>query len=615
MELISIVMLMMMTTAGAVRLKKRFEEIIPLVVLGIIVWLYVFYCFDLLLIGYCAIVLWCVVCIVWVCYSWMKDKNTVKQAIAQPGTVVWLLVISMIYLITINNKVVLWDELRLWGAYPKILYHTDKLQVTNASMLYDEMRCYMPGISLWTYYVIKPMWMFKESALFFAYGTYSASLLVSVCSRLRWDEWKKIPLFTVVVFLVPTFCYNSGFDYANFYYSLFVDPIIGITLAYFLYKVFDSGEDDKLFMGFFILSTCVLTILKSSGIAMSVIAIIGCFFVQKKSIGTRNALKGMFIAMVINLGCWGVWQAICTQYVAKNPVSFGLQQSINFPFFKTFVKELVDRPVIRWIHTSDIQVGHSFLIIFVIFLIAGVIITMTIEKTKQMKFCYVYSVLLVEILVFIIGLYITCTSGFNYSTPSFPRYTCTVLSSQVIFVAMVLLNLSIKNVNKNRYQRVYVLMILALFLVFPIRNPIEYNRGKEIIKDADKQADDLIMKLENSGVEETENVFLVCEGRGGEVVLYHHRIYFSTIGTVCRIKNHATMTEIAEKDASSNIYENKREAFNDFLSKEMCDYIYIDSVSVPLVEQYQEEFSDDIIPSSLWKIVDYSNYKKFVLLE
>ena len=613
MEIISIAMLALIATAVAIRFAKKFGEIIPLVVLGIIVWLYVFYCLDLLIVGYYVIVFGTIVCGGWVIYSWMHNKNSVTEAIVQPGTLVWVLVIGIIYFITINNKVTLWDELRLWGAYPKILYYTDKLQVTNESMLYDEMRCYMPGISLWAYYIIRPMRVFKESALFFSYGVYSASLLVSVCSHLRWSEWKKIPFFVVAVFLLPTLCYNSGFDYANFYYSLFVDPIIGITLAYFLYKLFDSAGDDKLAVGSLFFSACVLTILKSSGVAISMIAIIGCFFAQKKCVGVKKALKRTTIALVINLMCWGGWQYLCTQYVAENPVSFGLQRSVNFPFVKTFIKELMLRPVVRRIYTNNIQIGYSFFIIFVTCIIAGILMARIMETEKRKKFGRVYLVLFVEMVVFIVGLYITCTSGFNYSTPSFPRYVCTVLSAQVIFSVLVLLNLLADGAEKSRVQRCYMLILLATFLFFPIRQPIEYNRGKEIIKEADNQANDLIAKLEKNDTNDLENVFLVCEGRGGEVVLYHHRIYFSTIGSVCRIKNHATMTEIAEEDGTSGI--DKKKEFYDFLKNEVCGYIYIDSVSVPLLEQYHEDFGGEIKPSSLWKVVGNDNSKVFLLVE
>lgn len=613
MEFISVIMVAAMAAAIAIFFHRNFEDIIPIIVLGNILWLYVFYCLDYLIIGYYTIVFGSVASIFFVIYSWFQDRNSLIEAIFRPGILVWLLVLGIIYFITMENKVVLWDELRLWGAYPKILYFTDKLQLTANSMLYEEMRCYMPGISLWAYFVIKPMPVFRESALFFAYGVYSASMLVSMCTKLNWRQWKKIPLFIVAILVAPTFCYNSGFDYANFYYSLFVDPIIGITLAYFLYSVF-IYDNERLFTIAEIFSACALTILKSSGIAIAIIAIIGCFFIQKNRIGIRKALKNNLIALVISLGFGSVWQYLCTQCAAKNPVSFTIQNSINFSFVKTFAKELACRPIIRWIYTDRIQLNHSFLITFIFLGIVAALMVRVIEKEYRKKFCTVYSILLIEIIVFIIGLYITCSGGFGNSTPSFPRYTCTVLSAQVIFTIMVLLNNFASP--ESPYQRMQILLLIVVtFLFFPFREPIEYDRGKEIVKEADNQAKDLITKLENDSDEEIKNVFLVCEGRGGEVVLFHHRIYFSTIGSICRIKNHATMTEIAEKDGEERKIENSKQKFRDFLKTEDCQYIYIDSISRQLVEQYQELFDEEITPSSLWRIIDVADAKNFALIK
>lgn len=38
-----------------------------------------------------------------------------------PGFVVFLLGFIILYVLTLDNKVLLWDELRLCGAYPKLL--------------------------------------------------------------------------------------------------------------------------------------------------------------------------------------------------------------------------------------------------------------------------------------------------------------------------------------------------------------------------------------------------------------------------------------------------------------------------------------------------------------
>ena len=81
------------------------------------------------------------------------QRKEILKNLFTPGLLIYSLCFILIYFITRNNDVLLWDELRLWGAYPKILFYDGSLQLDGDAQLINIMRSYNPGMPLFLFYV------------------------------------------------------------------------------------------------------------------------------------------------------------------------------------------------------------------------------------------------------------------------------------------------------------------------------------------------------------------------------------------------------------------------------------------------------------------------------
>lgn len=69
----------------------------------------------------------------------------------------------------------------------------------------------------------------------------------------HWKETKKgiaipisvigaIAFIIVVMLLIPVLFFNSGHDSGNYYKSIFIEPVLGMTLGYLVYSMIQSME-------------------------------------------------------------------------------------------------------------------------------------------------------------------------------------------------------------------------------------------------------------------------------------------------------------------------------------------------------------------------------------
>lgn len=599
-----VILIFLMAMGASVRYHRRFQEVLPAVIGCIITVLYIFYCMDLLLAGFILLIgMGIITSIILIYKGATRGWRDFFEPVFTPDILVWLLSVCILYLITKSNLAGLWDELRLWGAYPKILFYTDKLQLAEDSQLFHEMQAYFPGISLWAYFFEKSAIVFKESTLFFSYGVYAVSLLMAGCTKISWKDYDTIPVIILAICMVPTLCYNSSFDYANFYFSLFADPVLGLTLGCLIYLMTQKVYTDEFSYVRFALLLITLTILKSSGIAFAIIIITGTVVYERKEhsrTGSIHKSVGLFLACIF---CRSIWQVLCRSVNASNPTNFQITALSDLSFLKTFISELVFRCVIRT-DFNRLYEGYSFVAVYLVLTVIFLCIGKMSGRKKRAEYVVPYIVLNICVFVFLLGLYITCISGFQKNTPSFPRYTCTVLCAMTVFCFAVLMNNMHQMFRKSRGNRlVLVLILISVFVIFPFHSAKGYERGKEIVSQADQITENLMNKMEKNQVQKGANVFLICEGWGGEYVLYHHRIYFYALESY-RVKNHATMTKLSVDSGLEEDIENRKQDFLNYLREEECSYVWVAGISKQFIVQYQEVFSDEITNESLWKVTE-----------
>jgi len=228
---------------------KKYEEIVPITALGIILVLFIFYLFNILKIGlYIIYIITLIIYIIFFINIIKKDKeerDKLLKYLFTPGFIIYISLFIIIFIITNNKEILLWDELRLWGAYPKILYYSSEIQLGSNVQLMDIMQSYTPGMPLFQYFFLKSIGIFKESHLILSYSILAISLLIPITKKITWKKWYLIPIIIIILILLPTIFYNSSHDGLEYYKTLFIEPIISITFAYSIFLTTKNILSDK----------------------------------------------------------------------------------------------------------------------------------------------------------------------------------------------------------------------------------------------------------------------------------------------------------------------------------------------------------------------------------
>lgn len=425
--------------------KKKFEESIATVQLGIIVLLYFFYVLDFLAIGFWIICLLFTLTTVYAAIKIIKSHrlNNALRLVFRPSAVIYVLLLSLVYLTVRGNTVKLIDELHLWAALPKILfYHGGKLQLKESMLLgYQH---YIPGVSLYLYFLERINVVFSEPLLYFGYASLGAAMLLPMSGKvLSFRKWYFIPIITMVLYWVPLVFYNAVYNDLTIYYkSIHVDPILGITVGYGTWLLAQKPWSSIFNVIRFSLCCSFVVLIKSSGIAFVVIWLLSTILYL--FIYERDMLKKQYIwiGVALPLAIYLIWKGCLDFYDVTDMFNYSVADILNVSFMKEFVLALMSQ-VILYPGSGKYSAYCTFTSIvswlLILFLTWWFIIRGRIEeKGRMLK--WVLTTLIIQIIVFVIGLYGLCVGPlFDSSLPSYPRYICTTLTA---FLSFFVLNFS-----------------------------------------------------------------------------------------------------------------------------------------------------------------------------
>lgn len=254
---------------GATHLNKRYEEMVPVTVMSIIIILFAFYMLDLLLIGYFVIIISSFILILLSLRKYIIEKEIRKQSITNfftPGLLIFGIVSFIIYLNTKDNYVMLFDELRLWALYPKSIFMTDKLMLGKDLFFSTD---YYPGMPLFQYFFSKNVGYFADYHLFLSYGIAMLSLIIPITKNIKWkDYWAIIPLI-ILLFAFPMIFANHQGDALAYYKTLYIDPAVGITFGFSLFISTRDLKKDKFMYVLFCLSLSMIILMKVIGVILA----------------------------------------------------------------------------------------------------------------------------------------------------------------------------------------------------------------------------------------------------------------------------------------------------------------------------------------------------------
>lgn len=593
---------------------KKYEESLPINVIGIMIFLYIFYILDLLNIGF--IILSIITILIYLYYLYriirmdrVKRKDVLRNLFT-PGLLIYSLCFILIYLITRNNEVLLWDELRLWGAYPKILFYDGSLQLDGDAQLINTMRSYNPGMPLFLFYVTRVFGAFNENLLFFGYAIFGLSLLAPVLRNVKWKEWYYIPFWVVGIILFPLLFANSNNDLLIYYFTLFIEPALGIIFGYSMYLTFNSVLNDKFKYLLFIMVVSGAVLLKDTGILFSVIAcvsfLINEFVVHKNYKKEKYGLFKLVIPVLIALVLFGSWKLVQGFYESENIYTSVLSSEEIVSLFTNPTskqkdlldaakKEVLFTPIVKS-NFPSLDRFYSFPIMF--FILLGFLISFAFIRNKTDLKNSLISVGCFGIgsIVFLLGtLFVYFFS--IHTVASFPRYISLLFTAGSVIIGMLVCDeYSLVSSKKKKYLNYYLCVIIFFCLVaMPIKQPttsvfnflIDTNDVVEGYSDTIKEY-----------TKPKDKIALVFNDDHKEIfgdVIFHHQIYMDLID-----EGYYAFDKLYVSDESFD-YDD----YKDY------DYLYFISINDKDLVDYSSNLDIEIKKSSLFEV---SKLKKLYLV-
>lgn len=592
-------------TAGislAFVLKKQASVCLTALMFGSIVFLYLFYIFDVLFYGWYALAGALLVIIALglrtLLLGYMGGQISFANqmiSIITPSFLIFLLGCAMSYFLVKNEYVNLWDELRLWGAFPKILHYTHKLQLGNDVLSFVPMQSYPPYMPLFIYFLTGFSESFSEASIFWGYAIFCLSITMHVFDGLEWKDWAWVTIATFFCIMIPCFFYLNAGDGAFFYRSLYIDPVLGVVIGYLFYQALQVDIKDTLSNLLFLLTVIVVTLLKDSGIMFALTS--AFILILRKNKERKNRL--ILLSLAVCILSFISWKA--NMHIHQIAESIPLQAKAGIDDVNNWInlwKAFWNQPMI-------LVPRIAFIPIFIILVIIDVI---TDRKTKatEMKIGFPSRMLLyLSFVVFVVGYF----ALYPVSLASFQRYMGTLLTGYFVLILFRLLNIML---TENSFDELkgrllikskkiaVILIVIPITLIFIFNYGLNRYRMFPMDTDFFKNQAESIMNNVSGDLYNTirpANVFLTVDREYADAVRGHHRVYYELIGTNVRIKNYKLFD--SKKVTQKSIQD---------LLMEGYDYFYFLSDTFPVNNPIKiGENNSFIIPNVLYAVETSEN--------
>lgn len=290
---------------GAAVLKKRFEVILPIFLLSIVLLLFIFGIAGLLQFGFYVVFCASAILIVFSVLHVFRKKQ-MKAFIRNMCTPAFILFTAMWAIFTVLNFGRLnstYDEFTHWADVVKVMvtYNDFATNPLSNSMFPN----YPPGTALLQYYVQKVYQLFVSGALFcewrlyFTRQIFFVAIILPFLSAFQWKHFFQAVVAFLCLLLAPLALYN---DYhSSFYSSLYIDSFLGILAATGFSMVMFWKHKDIYYHLYVLLICAMLVLTKQAGTLLAVFLAVFYFIVtveQNRKKNLRQNLLFGFLAVI-----------------------------------------------------------------------------------------------------------------------------------------------------------------------------------------------------------------------------------------------------------------------------------------------------------------------------
>lgn len=591
----------------SVLLEKDIVDMLPFTVFSSILYLYFFYCANLLSLGITTLYLLIGSLLFYAIFTAVKEKRNVSEKIT-PAFVVFCCTSAFFLLYTADNYSINWDELRVWSAMPKAIYETKQLQLGAGALIFDSgdnMQTYPPALPLFANFFLSAAPVFKESYIFLAYAVFVSAITVSPFRDLRWKHWWLIPIAFIFVTCAPFVLTLHGGDNSYFYESLYIDPVLGFAAGYVCYlatsKPFRSGFDRIRFA----LALGVLVIIKDTGIlfaALSVVcALVICRFEDKPSFPVL--VRKLAIPAGLMLLPYFLWKGLLQHYHITNHVSL----QIRLPAAQVvgaLTDVLLHAPIINLL-----VFGLSFLTYALILLLVCVFIEVLCKRHSKANNTCAFLLAAVSFLAFAFG-YI---SIFPYGSAehllnlSYYRYFTTLTCAYFIFACLRYLPIIVEAIPEGRKAVRVPVFVFSLLMCGFSTFVLSYwesdytNMYSDFLVQSATEKPKIMAQIPVDFKVEHQRVYLLMAEK--EPNIFHHRFYFELIGSGINIENFYIDTDMYNGlGISPDSVEETAEKWYARLQEDSYDYIYLYSVNEVIRQAFAHLGLGEALPGRAYPV-------------
>lgn len=247
--------------------KKKTSQTLPTSLLSIMFILYIFGLFNHLILGVwlvCIVSILLGISVILLSIIKKEIKDLIKNSIT--GGFIAFTVIYLIFGFTTYSKMfTVWDEYTYWSVASKFMYYSDSF-VTNPDSLMHIV--YPPCPTILQYFFGKVINVYSQGIELFASQLLGFTLLLPLFKNIK--EKRKLVVFITGCILL---CIPSVFIESLFYYTIYVDTLIGLLVGYIFYEYYTSTSKDKFTILTLILGLIALTFTKTIGVFIAIVII------------------------------------------------------------------------------------------------------------------------------------------------------------------------------------------------------------------------------------------------------------------------------------------------------------------------------------------------------
>ena len=630
---------------AAAFLKRRFEEVIPLTIMAIILSLYIFGLFGSLLVGYYVVIASCILCWCAAIYSIIKRREIAGflSRLFTPGAMVFVFLYVIICYMQRGRMIIQIDEYRLWGSIVKTMHSLNTFGTSAESQMWSTVKSYPPGMALFQYFMERLRGSYSDGILFIAYEVFCFALLMPVLAGIKWKDWRKLPLLVFVIMILPLLFFNSNFDGNNFYTNIFIDCALGMTFGYAISLTFIEKELTKFSIIRLSMSLAVLCLLKDTGLGLAFVVLAVIFtdlYLRHREAETMdkpqqqvNMLyknKYLLVAAIITFSF--IFVVSWKTNVAITHASVGFAQPFTFQdvincfnsssgsYRVAVLKNFWDALLNKSIVASPILLSYKTLL--AVFVGVFLLLYWSTQDKSRRRIKAASKVLLLSSVLYVIGmLYLYLFKMPIYeaaSLPSYPRYMSIYFCGLSVYVFYIIVpsiwSLPPMDYQLNVVKKSVAVLTIFLLLMTPIfiyggLNAFNRNYSAQsaiLNSNYSKAAEDILGYIPES--RNNFKVYIIIQGKESTTATAYFSIRYHFLNTRAQLNSNWWSWNV-KKDFIQLNSQNKDSGLHQILMEEY-DYVYLYQLNDTFSHDFEELFKggrDTIHLGQMYQVIKGSS--------